>query len=170
MADFTTYELSPAPSRDSALFWVQIPSGAPSGYTDYYLDVDALLLAEQGLIAANTAAISALDTRVTTVEDGLTKVPESNKNASFEYTQPANSRIVSIEYRRTPASFTVNPVWSVGYTALGTEILALRATTDSYRIISSVPDAYTTASRTIYFTASTGIIDVVIYLKLNLFT
>ena len=163
MADFTIYELGSAASRTGAILWVQIPSAAPSGYTDLQIDIPTLLAAEQASIISNSSDISALDARVVVVENGLTKSLLKNRNTSYEHTQNADSRIINFGFRTVSGTPTV----SVGTTLGADDIVTSREITGLERSINILE--YTNVSRTLYITITGGIVDVAIFSRESLY-
>jgi len=163
MADLTIYELGVAGSRSGAIFWVQIPSGAPSGYDDLQIGPDIFLAPEQADILANENAIAILEVDVAELQASSSKRYDQNRNADYDYTQLAGSLIREMYF--TVISGT--PTVSVGTTPSGTDIMSSRLIEGGFRSDSSINE-FTSVSRSIYITVSGGIVDVVTYTKLNL--
>lgn len=178
MADRRDSQLSYTTDVVGLVIPVLIPDViSPTSFENAIITITNFQAPLQSQITANTNSLTSLGSRTTILENGLTKVPYTARNAAFQYTQPANSKLVGIYMRR---SGVVVPRTAVGYTPYdgggtnGEEILSSRLhdiDTNYYREIESIPNSYNqTGTRTIYFTPITGIIDVVIYLKTNLFT
>lgn len=96
MADFTTYELAVLAIRTGAIVWVQVPSAAPSGYTDYQIDIPTLLAAEQADIATNAADIATNAADIAATQSILNIDANLNAAGSGNRTLPANGVIIEL--------------------------------------------------------------------------
>ena len=97
MADFTINDLGTAVSRANSILWVQIPSPAPSGYDDLQIEPDIYLAPEQARLTANEVSIVSHGTRITTLENSLSKTYNA-ATGTFTIVQPANSLITLITF------------------------------------------------------------------------
>lgn len=180
MADKRDSELPITTTVTGLYVPILLPDGvSPTGFENYRIAIAVLQAGLQGQIDDNVTDIADHETRIQTLENGLTKVTLAAQTGSFTYSQPNDTDLSGIYIIRS-SGFTV-PVSAVGYTLYdgggtnGEEILSYRELAQSgggyFRKIEAIPDSYnqTGVNRTIYF-ETTGTIDVVIYLKTNLFT
>ena len=152
-------------SRTNGALWIQKSGAAtPSTYDDFFIEPDDFLASEQSRLTTNESDISSLDTRVTTLEEGLTKRIYDNRNTSFTVTQNADSRLIEIGFRKSSATGTLTV--AVG-TGAGLDNIVSSKEVTSERSVNI--DEYSQTSRTIYITISGSFSDVVIYSRENVY-
>lgn len=161
MADFTIYELNPTTRTAGSLLWIQVPSGAPSGYTDFRIDIDTLLATEQAAIAANASDITTNSDDISTLQAILNVDANLNVSGTGNRTLPPNGVIIEINITVvTGTSIDVKLGSTVGGDDIANYTGSKALSSGGYRRLTTTYRATVTAgsspSAPIYFDVSGG--------------
>ena len=160
--NLTQIPLETTAPNGGLLYYGTPDGGNPYGYADRVITKTNYLKEVNALVSTNTSNISSVTTRVTTLENLISKTRFSSRTSTFNFTQAANSCISDIYFFGTG---TVK----VGTTSGGDEILTSRLISGNYRGAEALA-RYSATSRTIYITLTGASVDIVIISKLNLNT
>jgi len=161
MADTTLYELGSTSDRTGGIVWIQKAAATPSGFQDYQISVTNLVAVETAAISALTTRVGNAEDRLDVVESQLNKDQQGTKVANFTVTMDEGDLLFRILLKSTQAATDL--IITAGTGGYGTDDIFKQRTIayNEYDAI-SMGEVFN-ATTTIYFQITQGIAEVTLY-------